>query len=41
MSGKIWNRDKVVTDDAFAYNLALDIMNENEDREPRSVEECK
>jgi hypothetical protein len=23
MSGKIWNRDKVVTDDAFAYNLAL------------------
>jgi hypothetical protein len=41
MSGKIWNRDKVVTDDAFAYNLALEIINENEDHEPRSVEECK
>ena len=40
-SRKIWNRDKAIIDDAFAYNLALEIMAENEDHEPRSVEECK
>ena len=41
MSGKIWNRDKVIIDDAFAYNLALEVMDKNEDQEPHSIEECK
>jgi hypothetical protein len=41
VSGKFWNCDKVITDDAFAYSLALEIMDENEDHEPRSIEECK
>lgn len=41
MSGKIWNRDKVIIDYYFAYNLALEIMDETKDHEPRSVEECK
>jgi len=41
MSGKIWNRDKVIIDDAFAYNLALEVMDKNKDQEPHSVEECK
>ena len=41
ISGKNWNRDKVIIDDSFAYNLALEIMDENEDQEPRSVEESK
>ena len=41
MSEKIWNRDKVIIDDAFAYNLALEVMDKNEDQEPHSVEECK
>jgi len=41
MSGKIWNRDKVIIDDAFTYNLALEVMHKNEDQEPHSVEEYK
>jgi len=41
MLGKIWNRDKVIIDDAFAYNLALEVMDKNKDQEPHSVEECK
>ena len=41
MSGKIWNRDKVIIDDAFAYNLALEVMDKNKDQEPHSLEECK
>jgi hypothetical protein len=41
VSRKIWNRNKVTTDDAFSYSLALEIMDENEDHEPRSIEECK
>ena len=31
----------MIIDNAFAYNVALDIMNENEDHEPRSVDECR
>ena len=41
MSGKICNRDKVIINDALAYNLALEVMDNNEDQEPHSVEECK
>ena len=41
MSEKIWNRDKVITDDALAYNLGLEVMDKNEDQEPHSIEECK
>ena len=41
MSKKIWNRDKVIIDDALAYNLGLEVMDKNEDQEPHSVEECK
>ena len=31
MSGKIWKRDKVIINDIFAYNLALEVMDKNED----------
>ena len=41
MLGKNWNRDKVIIDDAFAYNLALEVIDKNEDQEPHSVEEYK
>ena len=41
MSEKIQNHDKVIIDDAFAYNLALEVMDKNKDQEPHSVEECK
>ena len=40
-SGKFWNRDKVIIDDGFTYNLALEVMDKNEDQEPHSIEECK
>ena len=33
--------DKVIIDDAFTYNLALEVMDNNEDQEPHSVEEYK
>ena len=41
MSEKIWNRDKVIIDYALAYNLALEVIDKNEDQEPHSVKECK
>jgi hypothetical protein len=34
MSGKIWNHEKVIIDDTFTYNLALEVMDKNEDQEP-------
>jgi len=40
-SEKIWNRDKVIIIDVFAYNLVIEVMDKNEDQEPHSVEECK
>ncbi|XP_020272283.1 uncharacterized protein LOC109847466 [Asparagus officinalis] len=36
---KSWNRREVIVDNAFAYNIALDIMEDDEDHEPRSVDE--
>ena len=41
MTGKRWNRTHVIIDNIFAYNVALDIISENEDPEPKSVEECR
>ncbi|CAM8902104.1 unnamed protein product [Rhodiola kirilowii] len=40
-TGILWNRKENI-DDAFSYNLACDIMNENNgDPEPQSITECK
>jgi len=42
MSGQIWNRNKIdVDDNIFAFNVALDIMHDKEDHEPKSVDECR
>ena len=41
MTRKRWNRTDVVVDNIFAYNVAHNIIHENEDSEPKSVEECK
>ena len=41
MSGKIQNCGKVIIDVAFTYNLALEVMDKNDDQEPHLVEECK
>ena len=39
--GQRWNRNKIDVDDIFAYNVALNIVNDNEDLELKSVEECR
>ena len=40
-SAKRWNINGVVIDSGFTYNVALNIMNENIDHEPQSVQECQ
>ena len=40
-TGQRWNRNKIDVDDIFAYNVALNIINDNEDLEPKFVEECR
>ena len=37
---KRWNRNNIVVDNIFAYNVAVEIMQQDEDLEPRSVNEC-
>ena len=39
LSGKRWNRKHVNMDDIFAYEVALELM-DNEDYEPTSIYEC-
>ena len=39
---KMWNQTNVVLDNIFSYNVALNIISENEDFETKSVvEECR
>ncbi|CAA7024739.1 unnamed protein product [Microthlaspi erraticum] len=38
MSGITWNRKQIDVDEIFAYNVAIDIM--DEDHEPTSIAEC-
>ena len=38
---KLWNRNNVVIDNIFAYNVAIEIMQQDEDFEPKSVHECR
>lgn len=40
-TGEIWNRNQKVIDNIFSYTMAIDVMNDNEDYEPKSVEECR
>jgi hypothetical protein len=40
-TGKRWNRNKTIIDKKFAYAIAIDIINENEDQEPKTIEECR
>ena len=40
-TGEKWDRNKTIVNEIFAYNVALDIMHESKDLEPRSVEECR
>ncbi|KAK2389045.1 putative mitochondrial protein [Trifolium repens] len=40
-SGIEWNRNNVNVDDVFAYKIALNIIIDNEDHEPRSIKDCR
>ena len=35
------NRSEIVVDYVFAYNVATNIMQDNEDHEPQSIIECQ
>ena len=41
MSGIRWDRNEVDIDDVFAYNVAINVMHDNEDHEPNSIKECE
>ena len=38
---KIWNQKNVVIDNIFAYNVAIDIMQQDEYFEPKSFHKCR
>ena len=40
MTEKRWNKTDVVVNNFFAYNIAHNIIHENEDSGPKSVDEC-
>ena len=41
MNGIRWDQNKVNVDDIFAYKIAFDVMNDDEDHEPISIVECQ
>ncbi|KAK9154068.1 hypothetical protein Sjap_001548 [Stephania japonica] len=40
-SGKIWDRNEIVPDDIFAFNVSFEICENDDDPRPRSVDECQ
>ena len=36
-----WNRNNVIIDEIFSYSIAIDIISDEDDVEPRTVEECR
>jgi len=41
MNHKIWNRNKVNIDEVFEYNVAKDVISDNDDQEPMTIEDCR
>ena len=41
VTGEQWNQNEIIVDDIFAYRIAQNVINENEDLEPMCMEECK
>ena len=39
--GKIWNRKHIVVDNVFAHNVALEIIKQDGDLQPKSIKECR
>ena len=36
-----WDQNNIVINNTFAFQVASDIIRNNEDLEPRNVEECR
>lgn len=36
-----WNRQRVNVDDAFAYHITLNVINDSDDHEPKSIKYCR
>ena len=36
-----WDRNKIVINNIFSFQVALDIIRNDEDLEPKNVEECR
>ena len=39
-TGELWDRTKVVINEVFCFAVAIGILKEDDDNEPRSVDEC-
>ena len=39
--GELWDRTKVVINEVFCFAVATEILKEDDDHEPRSVDECR
>ncbi|KAK4708501.1 hypothetical protein R3W88_029426 [Solanum pinnatisectum] len=40
-TGKRWNQNDVVVDNIFGYNVVTEIMQQDEDHKPKSIDECR
>jgi hypothetical protein len=40
-NGVKWNRNKVNIDNIFAHNTTVDVLNDNDDHEPKAIKECQ
>ena len=40
-TGELWDLTKVVISEVFSFAIATEILKENDDHEPRSVDECR
>ena len=38
---KIWDQNTTLIDDAFSFQLAMDIISNDEDQEPQNMNECR
>ncbi|PNY11548.1 hypothetical protein L195_g008157 [Trifolium pratense] len=41
INGIQWNRQKVNVDDAFAYHIALNVIDDFENHKPKSIKDCR
>ena len=41
LKGKIWDRNTTLIDDAFSFQVAMDIISNDEDHEPQNMNECR